>query len=76
MVDNIIKNKCGTLLKHIFKSNFYFVHETSPMKIEPISVIKQKQNDEIEISNGVIAKLCKEIKELNKTIKQLKRSKI
>ena len=36
MADDIIKNKCDTLLKHIFGSNFYFVHGTSTAKIEPI----------------------------------------
>ena len=36
MADDIIKNKCDMLLKHIFGSNFYFVHGTLTSKIEPI----------------------------------------
>ena len=36
MADEIIKNKCDTLLKHIFGSNFYFVHGTATSNIEPI----------------------------------------
>ena len=36
MSDKIIKNKCDMLLKHIFGSNFYFVHGTKYWKTEPI----------------------------------------